>query len=288
MDNYITAMMTAAALFMMALQRLWARDRQAAIRTALCLLPIGLGLLISVIAPGNSVRMERDGAYEGGPLWLLSSIGWTMRGAAKYFVRFALKTPLLAAALAAAPHLAKEMDGDPQRARLCPPIWATLLGAYLILCAMIIPHMYSSGYAGSGRVVNMYHLYVLLAVPAALALVMARLSPKTLALLSGGRAKAICRALAAAALALCIALGQMGNYMKLVRDQRDGTQEAYIAQFENEYALCREAEPGSDLVVPAWTVQTVTGKPTLYEDASMWTNEALAQYFGLRSVRVGE
>ena len=288
MDNYITAMMTAAALFMMALQRLWARDRQAAIRTALFLLPIGLGLLISVIAPGNSVRMERDGAYEGGPLWLLSSIGWTMRDAAGYFVRFSIKTPLLALALLMTPLLAKEMDGDPQRARRCPPIWATLLGAYLILCAMIIPHMYSSGYAGSGRVVNMYHLYVLLAVPAAQALVLLRLAPGTRAMLAGGRARAVCCALGVAALALCLALGQMGNYMKLVRDQRDGTQEAYIAQFENEYALCRGAEPGSDLVVPAWTVQTMTGKPTLYEDASMWTNEALAQYFGLRSVRVGE
>ena len=30
---------------------------------------------------------------------------------------------------------------------------------------MIIPHMYSSGYAGSGRVINMYHSYVLLFAP---------------------------------------------------------------------------------------------------------------------------
>ena len=50
-------------------------------------------------------------------------------------------------------------------------------------------------------------------------------------------------------LALCLALGQMGNYQKLVTDQLDGTQDAYIAQFKNEYALCEAAGPedGTDL-----------------------------------------
>ena len=67
MDNYITAMMALSALAMMALQRLWASradagQRGACIRTALFLLPLGIGLLLSVIAPGNKVRMEvRDG-----------------------------------------------------------------------------------------------------------------------------------------------------------------------------------------------------------------------------------
>lgn len=288
LDNYITAMMTAAALFMMALQRMWAKNKRAAIRTALFLLPIGVGLLVSVIAPGNSVRMERDGAHESGMMWLLSSVGWTMRDAAKYFARFLVKTPLLALIVAATPLLAREIDASPERARRCPPVWATVLGAYLILCAMIIPHMYSSGYAGSGRVVNMYHFYVLLAVPLALALVLLRLKPQTRDRLSGKRAQTVCCVLGIAAFALCIALGQMGNYNKLVRDQRDGTQDAYIAQFENEYALCEAAGEGDDVVLPAWQVWTVTGKPTAYEDAAMWTNEAMAQYFGVRSVRVGE
>ena len=51
----------------------------------------------------------------------------------------------------------------------------------------------------------------------------------------------------------------------------------------------REAEAAGaadDVVLPAWTVQTVTGKPTAYEDAAFWTNEAMAQYFGVKSVRV--
>ena len=288
MDNYITAMMTAAALFMMALQRAWARDRKAAVRTALLLLPIGAGLLISVIAPGNSVRMERDGAHVSGMAWMLSSVGWTLRDAAKYFVRFAVKTPLLAIVIGATPLLAKRVDVSAERVRRCPPVWAAAVGAYLILCAMIIPHMYSSGYAGSGRVVNMYHLYVLLAVPLVWALALTRMKPQTREKFTSVQAGRACFALAVTAFALCISLGQLGNYNKLVRDQQDGTQEAYIAQFENEYALCAAAGPEDDVVLPAWQVQTVTGKFTAFEDATMWTNEAMAQYFGVRSVRVGE
>ena len=80
--------------------------------------------------------------------------------------------------------------------------------------------------------------------------------------------------------------GQLRNYEKLVSDQIDGTQDAYIAQFRREYALCEAAGAADDVVLPAWTVQTVTGKPTAYEDATFWTNEAMAQYFGVKSVRV--
>ena len=95
-------------------------------------------------------------------------------------------------------------------------------------------------------------------------------------------------ALAAAAFALCIAGGQLGNYHKLVSDQLDGTQKAYIAQFKHEYALCEAAGAEDDVLLPAWTVQTVTGKPTAYEDPGIWTNESMAQYFGVKSVRVAK
>lgn len=299
MDNYITAMMTCAALLMMALQRAWAARSlpeeqaqekktlaRAAIRTALLLLPIGAGLLLSVIAPGNAVRMETDGAHQSGMGWLLSSILWTMRDAAGYLLRFSLKTPLLMLLCLALPALCCLLPQEEDVRRRCPPVWATLTGAYLILCAMIIPHMYSSGYAGSGRVVNMYHSYVLLALPIALCMAILRLSGRTRAFLAGRRAQGVCAAAALCALAVWAAGGQLGNYVKLVRDQLDGTQAAYIAQFEHEYALCEAGGPEDDVALPAWTVQTVTGKPTAYEDAAMWTNESMARYFGVRSVFV--
>ena len=321
MDNYITAMMTAAALFMMTMQRLYAalrtpkaamigrivygpagvlleqtrefggleeraRQRRAALRSFLLLLPIGAGLLISVIAPGNSVRMATDGAHQAGMDWLISSILWTMRDAFFYFVRFMFKTPLLAMLIGMTPVIAKALDGMEERAWRTPPVLFTVLGTYLVLCAMIVPHMYSSGYAGSGRVVNMYHLYVMMAVPAAYVLILLRMKPRRLAELSDSMTKKRCAVLGIAALTLCLGLGQMDNYNKLVADQRNGTQDAYIAQFQNEYALCEAAGEADVVELPAWTVQTMTGKFTAFEDETMWTNEAMAGYFGVKAVKV--
>ena len=295
MDNYITAMMTAAALLMMALERAWAAhaaacpdNRRAAVRTALLLLPIGAGLLLSVIAPGNSVRMETDGAHQSGIGWLMLSVGWTLRDAALYVVRFAFKTPLLALMAALTPVLCRTLPEGEAVRRRCPPVPTTLLGAYLILCAMIIPHMYSSGYAGSGRVVNMYHSFVVFAMPVAWCMALMRLTPARRAEIALPKNRRRLALGALGALAICLLGGQLGNYEKLVRDQLDGTQAAYIAQFEREYALCEAAGPEDDVALPGWTVQTVTGKPTAYDDATVWTNESMAQYFGVRSVYVGE
>lgn len=323
MDNYITAMMTLAALFMMTLQRLWAAlktpkaaligvsvwaaddvqttddrefggheerklQRQAALRSFLLMLPIGAGLALSIIAPGNSVRMATDGAHQAGMAWLISSVLWTMRDAALYFVRFLIKTPLLALMIGMTPVLAKAVDKKEEYSWRCPPVLFTVIGTYALLCAMIIPHMYSSGYAGSGRVVNMYHLYVLLAVPAAYVMILMRLKVKTRAGLWCRETKKTCAVLSLCALALCLVLGQQSNYVKLVRDQHDGTQEAYIAQFKNEYALCKAAGEDEDVLLPAWQVQTVTGKLTAYPDQTVWTNESMAHYFGVRSVKAGE
>ena len=53
-------------------------------------------------------------------------------------------------------------------------------------------------------------------------------------------------------------------------------------------ALCEAAGAEDDVLLPAWTVQTMTGKPTAYEDSKMWTNESMAQYFGVKSVRVAK
>ena len=317
MDNYITAMMTGAALFMMALIRAYAAKaaplkavsgvavsgeweeymyggaeeaesaRRAGVRTALLLIPLAIGLLLSVLAPGNAVRMAADGAHQSGAAYLGLSIVATLREAALYILRFVFKTPLLAALCLLTPEICRAMAKNPVRSDYrTPPMALTLLGLYLILCAMIIPHMYASGNAGSGRVVNMYHCYVLLAVPLAWMMLLARMKPETRAWLCDMPCRVVMAVLAVVALGVCLAGGQHGNYVKLVQDIKDGTQDAYIAQFENEYALLEAAGEEDDVLLPAWTVQTVTGKPSAYEDETMWTNEAMAHYFGVRSVKV--
>ena len=294
MDNYITAMMTLAGLFLLCCLRVYAVRGQgmrgalrANRRLLLLLLPVALGLFLSVIAPGNRVRMETDGAHESGMNWLLSSLLWTARDAAKYIARFSVKTPLLALLLLLTPALAAALPARREDDGI-PPAWAGAAGFYLVLCAMIVPHMYSSGYAGSGRVVNMYHDCVLLGLPLAWILILRRLSRKARARLCEGRARTGFLIAAALAFAVCLAGGQLRNYRKLVTDQLDGTQKAYIAQFENEYALCEAAGPEDDVLLPAWTVQTVTGKPTAFPDPEVWTNVSMAGYFGVKSVRAEE
>ena len=287
MDNYITAMMALSALFMMALQRFSANggeEKRAAYVTAAFLAPLGLGLLLSVIAPGNRVRMAADGAHESGLRWLAASFLWTARDAAGYVLRFAFKTPAAALLLLSTPRLAGNLPAR-EKSGGVPPVFATLAGFYLILCAMIIPHMYSSGYAGSGRVVNMYHNYAVTALPIAWCLALRRLTDGQRQRLRTRRARACFAGLAAAAAVACLLGGQLRNYGKLVCDQLDGTQAAYVAQFKNEYALCEAAGPEEDVLLPAWRVQTVTGKPTAYPDPAVWTNVAMADYFGVRSVR---
>ena len=282
MDNFITAMMCGASLLMLGLLRLYRGERRAAVRTLLFLLPLGLGLLLSVIAPGNSVRMATDGAHESGLGWLFATILWTLRDAFFYILRFSLRTPLLAILMLLTPALCRSLPGKEG----VPPVWAGGLGFYAILCAMIIPHMYSSGYAGSGRVVNMYHDYVLTAMPLLWCMVIRRMP----ASLRGriGRGAKCCVPAALVCAALCLAGGQLGNYAKLVRDQLDGTQDAYIAQFQHEYALCEVGSAEDDILLPAWKVQTVTGKATVFPDASVWTNVSMADYFGVHSVRCEE
>lgn len=127
MDNYITAMMTAAALLMMALERAWAARQtgkiKPAVRTALMLIPIGMGLLLAVAAPGNQVRMATDGAHQSGMGWLIASILWTMRDAVKFILRFSLKTPLLALLLLAAPTPLRSDERKAREGRDMPADW---------------------------------------------------------------------------------------------------------------------------------------------------------------------
>ena len=152
----------------------------------------------------------------------------------------------------------------------------------------------SGGDAGISGVLLSVLLSLLLWMPAALAapvcyvLLLLRMKPRRLAELSDKMTKRTCMVLSILALIVCVALGQGGNYVKLIRDQQDGTHEAYIAQFKNEYALLRTGGEADEVVIPAWTVQTVTVKPTAEADPTMWTNESMALYFGVAGVRVGE
>ena len=290
MDNYITAMMCLMGVLILALIQVYTEkgpERGYCIQTAFFLLvPIAFGLFLSVIAPGNRVRMAVDGAHESGIVWFLSSVLATLRAGFFYTGRFLVKTPLLAFLLLMTPELMLVRTGRhlTDRQRIHPLL--AVAGYFLILWGMIFPHIYSSGYAGSGRVINMYHDYVLIALPIVLCLCLPDVDAVNGRQNAGAALRVPMRIGAAAALMLCLALGQQSNYVKLVTDQTAGVQTAYTAQFRHEYAILKAAQPDSDVELPPWQVQTVTGKPTACEDASAWTNESMANYFGVRSVRV--
>lgn len=278
MDNYMTAMMCVLGTLLLALIRIGSApesERKEAGKALLLVIPGVVGLAISVLAPGNRVRMATDGAYQGGPAWFFVSVLKTLWAGVFYTGRFLVKTPLLAFLLAMVPVLRK-IGWAPSGKRI-PPV-LVVAAYFLVLWGMLFPHIYSSGYAGSGRVINMYHEYVLMALPLAFCLCLPGKG-------SVPGKDGMWAGLAALALAVCLVLGQQSNYIRLVSDQITGVQAAYTRQFQNEYAILEAAEPGSDVVVPVWTVQTVTGKPTIYEDPTAWTNESVANYFGVRSVR---
>ncbi len=172
MDNYITAMMTAAALLMMALERAWAARQTGDINAESA--RRGSGSPSHGLSAGSR-RARQSGAYGDGRrtserhgLADCHLLDDARRGEidSAFFAQNSAADP----ASACRADAVRQLNVRHERGTKCPPVWAAWLGLYLILCAMIIPHMYSSGYAGSGRVVNMYHCYVLLAMPIALAM----------------------------------------------------------------------------------------------------------------------
>ncbi len=292
LDNFITAMMTLCLLVVMLAGRIWiactSGEKAGLAENAFFLVPMIGGLLLAILAPGNQVRMATDGAHESGVMYLLWSFFATLRAAGFYILRFFFKTPVAALLFFLIPVLQTRVHGVTEKtAERIPPIPALIAAWYLILAGMIFPHMYSSGYAGSGRVINMYHDYVVLTAPVLLVLAAVRLrhSPK---MQEHREQRYIWFLLGGLCLSLCLAMGQQNNYGKLISDQLNGTQKAYREQFQREYQLCETADREEDVLLPAWTVQTVTGKPTVYPDPTVWTNEAMASYFGVRSVRSEE
>ncbi len=283
MDNYMTAMMTFCILAMQALEAFLQGRRRTLAMVYLALL--AAGLLLSVLAPGNQVRMETDGAHESGPGWLALQTASTLGAGGQYLLRFLFKTPLAAFLCLMLPHVAGKV---PEQKGSWLHLAAVAATEYLVLCAMIFPHMYSSGYAGSGRVINMYSDFVLLSMPVAVCVMAGFLPRETRRMLNRQPARRTSIAAAAALLLLCLVQGQQKGYVQLASDQLTGRQGAYVEQVQREYRILEAAPKGSDVAVPEWTIRCMTGKPTVSENPEHWTNMSLAEYFGLHRVRLLE
>lgn len=283
LNNYITALYTlaAAALLLVHAALRGRGSLHALIPCALALLVGAACLLLSVLAPGNAVRLETDGWFRQEDFWLLRSVWRTLLAALRYVWRFLTRTPLLALLLGLTPaaYAALARSGASFGAPwLAPPL------ALLLLCAMIFPHMYTSGYAGPARVVNLYHAYCTVALPFVWAYLLGAAARRR-----GGRPlpRRLTPALAAAGLlALCLsAPGFQGAYAQALDALASGRAQAARDRAWAQYALLEQAGPGDDVVVPPDAPAAPFSMGTLSEDPADWKNVGMADYFGVRSVR---
>ena len=281
LNNYITAALCCAIL---TLAVGWmagiARAPRAQWQRWAGVLAVTLALLIvSVLAPGNRVRMEADAMYGQQSAWLLRTLWWTVRDAAKYTARFLLRTPLLAVLVLCFPLMVRAGRACTFQARY--PGWVTL-GGYVLLCAMLFPHLFTSGYAGPGRIIDLYHHYVV-TVGVLLALYWAIWVSQR-----GYVVRARWSTVLAAA-ALCVTLGLCGglpetDYARLLHEISSGSLTAYREQTCAAYALLENAAPEDVVRVPPEAVTSVTGMQTGGADVHGWQNIALADYFGVAGV----
>lgn len=291
LNNYITAAFTCAAFTLIALTDYASSNkasrRRVLLRWALPLAALFAAVLLSVLAPGNHVRMATDDMYGKADYWFIQSILWTMRDAAGYFYRFTLKTPLLALLLLATPllwHVVVRSKID-----FRAPLRMTL-GTFVLLCAMIFPHMFTSGYAGPGRIVDLYHHYVVTAVTLLWVYLVgyfARNHAGVFRFMRSHKAFAPCLSLLALFMTLTLTSFTIASdYTALVREITSGQLLSYRAQTRATFALLEEAGPDDDVTIPAPVIRSVTGSGTGGGDPDSWQNIALASYYRVKSVTV--
>lgn len=289
LNNYITALYTLAALFLLGAKAVFdapsGSRRAPALRFALLLALPALLLLCSIAAPGNSVRLASDGWFQEESFWFARSLWRTLTAALSYFWRFLTRTPLLALLLALTPALYRRMARAKGRFRAPLAVAAVSL---LLLCAMIFPHMYTSGYAGPARIVNLYHAYTLCAIPFVYAYALGTLARRRTGrtpVRADGKKRAAAFALAGA-LALCLTAGNFqGSYPEAVREVLSGDAFRYRAQVQRQYDALLAAGPGDDVTVPAVTMESQFAMGTLSPAPDDWKNVGMASYFGVKSVR---
>jgi len=286
LHNYITAMLTLYSLTLMGVVR-WPGQRCDALPLLAGAALVAVGLAISVLAPGNAVRVATETQHARPEPWLLRAALQSVLAAAGFVWRFLMRTPLLALCVLAAPWLYKALEGSAFRFRRPLPV---ALCAFLGLCAMIFPHMYAAGYYGPARIVNLYFLYCVLAAPFCTAYCMGALArrrerqkcplPK--------RIRTVCATLAALLLGVALLSALPTSYISLARDLAGGRVSEYRREILALFDALAATEPGSDAVVePIGYTPPAMGFVPFTSDPSHWANEAVAAHYGLRTVRLG-
>ncbi len=276
MSNYITAVLATVSLALVIAYRFFT-DRKQAWPLLIAWALLAAGLIASVIAPGNAVRLEVDGRFHAREPWMLLSMVDTV-WAACWTWGAALSGTALGALCAAGLYIGYVKITISVRRRL----WLVPLCAFLLLCAMIFPHMYTSGFSGTPRVKNLYFFYVTFASLA-------------LCLLAGACARRVriphpgrwAIGATCALLALAWLLPASNSYPDLVAAHALGEVGRYRVDMRRLFTELERAAPGSDAVVrPVYPQPAALAVQPLSDDPAAWRNQAVADYFGLHSARI--
>ncbi|MDR3051380.1 MAG: DUF6056 family protein [Oscillospiraceae bacterium] len=279
MSNFITATLGVCLLGLLLVCR-QARGRRAGLALLPAWLLLAAGLAASALAPGNAVRLATDGRFHAREPWLWICLLDTLAASARLWARLLAQTPVGGVALAAGLWVGCRA---PRAPRLHPLLAAGL--AFALLAAMMFPHMYTSGFAGTPRVQNLYFCYIAMAT-AFVAACAAR------ALRAQRPARRPVRwAAALAALLVTAQVLTLGDtsYRSLAAGLLDGRVTAYRAEMQALFGSLAALPPGSDAAVPpirhgAPVVQVLP----LTDDPAAWRNVAVADYFGLASARTNQ
>lgn len=283
LNNYITAVLALCGLALCVVVY-WRNERKRALHLLPAFVLLALGLVASILAPGNAVRLATETQYAKPAPWVLHAAWKTLQQSVTFALRFLLRTPLLAACVVCAPWLFNALRGSARPFARPALVFAC---AWLLLCAMLFPHIYSAAYAGPSRIVNLYYFYCVTAALFCTAYGMGALARRMPKRCAGVRAKAGCTAFAVALLALALFLSPSTSYRELVGDLFSGDIAAYRAQTLAQFDALAQCAPGCDAVIARGPQSPPSvSYPPFNADPTHWANVAIADYFDLRSVRL--
>ncbi len=262
--------------------------RRAAMRAlAVSAIASGVGLIVMLHAPGNTVRRSLYPA----PPHLATALAWAARDAGGFLAGpVAHNLPLLAAVvvaflvlgLTAAP--ARDAAPEPGLTLRRALIALLALGAVLVAAHLPAETMTSGPPPPRSELIPGYAVVLFVAFLAWGS--GATLAARRRGIASPRRAAVLAIATATAAVAVAPA-----TTMALVARSWQAMS-TYAAAEDAQWRMAASAPPGSDLVVPAVSsggIGPLSHESTqeLQPSADYWVNQAFAEYFGLHSVRTG-
>lgn len=281
LNNYVTAVLAVSLLFVV-LVVWWRQNKPGRIGLLVCYALLVLSLLISVLAPGNHARLAADASGGLSGYGVGESLLHAMGQSFVMLGRHLFQTPLWMGALLVL--LLGLGQKKPPHLRLRHVLALPVL-SWLLLVGMLMPHLYTSGYVGPARVVNLYDLWIVLSSLGCAYALGGTLGTLLRSMQVSGRALRVGAVLLAMLLTGLLGFVQPGSYRQTVGDLASGALSRYRAAMVQVFEQLEAAQVGSDVVVALPEETPSMAFPLLSAGEPQWNEEAVAQVFGLSSAR---